>query len=174
MGRHGSQQQELPFRTSYKWGGAREGAGRPKLERPKGLPHSTRPYHDRHHPVHVTWRVVAGLPSLRRKPLARAIGHTVRGINLRQLRERTSFRIVHFSIQPNHVHLIVEAGSKMTLGRGLRGLGIWLARRVNEVVGRRGKVLADRYHARDLMSPREVRNAIVYVLQNHLHHQPSA
>jgi len=117
--------------------------------------------------------VVAGLPSLRRKPLARAIGHTVRGINLRQLRERTSFRIVHFSIQPNHVHLIVEAGSKMTLGRGLRGLGIWLARRVNEVVGRRGKVLADRYHARDLMSPREVRNAIVYVLQNHLHHQPS-
>src|SRR5262249_58176290 len=60
-----------------------------------------------------------------------------------------------------------------TLMRGLRGLGIWLARRVNERLRRHGQVLAERYHARPLTTPLAVRNAIVYVLQNHRHHRPS-
>ena len=55
--------------------------------------------------------------------------------------------------------------------RGLRGLGIWLARRLNEVLGRRGQILADRYHTRALSKPREVLNALVYVPQNHLRHE---
>ncbi len=97
----------------------------------------------------------------------------MRGVTRSHCRRGTSFRILHFSIQPSHVHLIVEAGSKLTLMRGLRGLGIWLARRVNAVLGRTGRVLADRYHARPLATPTAMRNAIVYVLQNHRHHQPS-
>jgi len=137
------------------------------------VPHTARPFHDKHNPEHVTWRIVAGLPSLRRRPLARAVGQTIRSITRSHARRRTSFRVIHFSIQPNHLHLIVEAGSKKTLTEGLRGLGIWLARRVNEVLGRNGPVIADRYHARPLTTPREVRNAIVYVLQNHKHHEPS-
>src|SRR5262249_15376014 len=67
--------------------------------------------------------------------------------------------------------LIVEAGSKLTLSRGLRGLGIWIARRVNLAASTRGRVIADRYHQRALTTPRAVRHAIVYVLQNHLHHR---
>src|SRR5262250_2961190 len=148
--------------------------GRPKSGRPVGVPHRPRPYHDRHFPLHVTWRFVRGLPSLRRLHLARAVGETIRSITVSHQRRRTSFRITHFSIQPNHVHLIVEAGSKLALSRGLQGLGIWLARRFNEKLGRRGRVLADRYHTRELTTPRAVRNAIVYVLQNHLHHKRSA
>src|SRR5262249_10576213 len=73
----------------------------------------------------------------------------------------------------NHLHLVVEAGGKRTLMKGLRGLGIWIGRRVNEALGRSGRVLAGRYHARTLMTPREVRHAIVYVLQNHKHHEPN-
>src|SRR5262249_53190826 len=57
--------------------------------------------------------------------------------------------------------------------RGLRGLGTWLARRLNERLRRRGRVLADRYHQRALTTPRAMRNAIVYVLQNHVHHRRS-
>ncbi len=88
------------------------------------------------------------------------------------LRRDTSFRILHFSIQANHLHLIVEAGSKGTLASGLQGLAIWIARRVNAVLGRRGTVFAERYHARALTYPKDVRNTIVYVLQNHRHHAP--
>lgn len=147
--------------------------GRKAKRRTAGVPHRARPFHDRNHPAHVTWRIVRGIPSLRKLDLARAVGRTFRAITVSHLRRRTSFRVTHFSIQSNHIHLIVEAGSKTTLMKSLRGLGIWLARRVNERLERRGQVLAERYHARALTTPREVRNAIVYVLQNHLHHRRS-
>ena len=150
----------------YKHGGRRPGAGRRKSGRAAGLPHRVRPYHDRHYPAHVTWRLVDGLPSLRRFALARVVGRTMRAITGSHARRQTSFRITHFSIQSNHVHLVVEAGGKLSLSRGLRGLGIWLARRVNERLGRRGRVLADRYHARMLPTPREVHRALRYVLLN--------
>jgi hypothetical protein len=45
---------------------------------------------------------------------------------------------------------------------------------VNRILGRRGRVFGDRYHARPLRTPREVRHAIVYVLQNWLKHTPGA
>ena len=73
-------------------------------------------------------------------------------------------------MQPDHLHLIVEAGDRRSLTAGLRGLAVWIARNVNHRVGTRGNVVRDRYHERPLRTPREVRNAIVYVLQNHRHH----
>jgi putative transposase len=71
-----------------------------------------------------------------------------------------------FSIQGNHVHLIVEAIDEKALARGLQGFGVWFARRLNSVMARRGKVFADRYHAHQLRSLAEARNAIRYVLGN--------
>lgn len=76
------------------------------------------------------------------------------------------FRLVHFSVQRDHVHLLVEGDGHASLRRGIQGLAIRVARAVNCVLGRRGKVWADRYHARLLRTPREVRTALVYVLQN--------
>jgi REP element-mobilizing transposase RayT len=121
--------------------------------------------------VHVTWRLVRSLPSLRLKALSAVVGRTMRAAT--QARGRSTFRIVHFSIQDNHLHLVVEAGSKRTLMRGLRALAIRLARRLNQALGRRGQVLAERYHARPVTTPREMRNLIVCVLHNHRHHRPS-
>ncbi len=166
-------QLELPVKRKRKWGGQRDGAGRPGTGRRIELPHRARPYHDRHHPVHVTWRFVGDLPSLRRPELAAAIAETIRVSSRREERRRSSFGVVHYSIQPNHLHLIVEAGSKTTLTRGLRGLAIWIARRINRLTGRSGRVIADRYHAHELEKPGEVRCAILYVLHNHLHHHPN-
>jgi REP element-mobilizing transposase RayT len=85
-------------------------------------------------------------------------------------RRRFGFRLVHFSVQGNHLHLIVEAADKRALSRGMQGLAIRLARRVNRALGRSGGMFADRYHARALGSPREVRNALAYVLLNRQRH----
>jgi hypothetical protein len=82
--------------------------------------------------------------------------------------------VVHFSVQADHVHLIVEAESRGALSRGLQGLAIRIARAVNRALGLRGKVWGDRYHARALRTPREVRNGLVYVLQNWRKHVPGA
>jgi hypothetical protein len=113
----------------------------------------------------VTIRIVRGLPNLRRRDLTKAIGES-----LRKGKQKKGFRVVHFSIQANHLHLIVEAAGRRVLWRGMTGIGVRVARAVNGVLGRKGRVIADRYHSHDLTRPREVRNAIVYVLTNFKHH----
>jgi REP element-mobilizing transposase RayT len=123
--------------------------------------HAARPALAARHPVHVTMRLRAGLPSLRRKHAFVALWRAFRAG-----RERSGFRLVHFSVQTNHLHLIVEAQHKLALARGLQGLAVRMARGLNRTWRRRGSVFGDRYHARALRTPREVRHALVYVLAN--------
>jgi len=87
---------------------------------------------------------------------------------------RDWFRVVHYSVQATHVHLIVEAEDTETLTSGVRGLMVRIARRVNRLLRRQGRFWADRWHGRDLEGPRQVRNALVYVLQNHKKHADTA
>jgi REP element-mobilizing transposase RayT len=112
--------------------------------------------------VHITLR--ASLRALRRQQVA----HTVLGA----LRDshREGFRIAHYSVQRNHLHLIVEAEGKSALSSAMRGLMVRVARRVNRLLFRHGRFWADRWHAHALTAPREVRNVLRYVLQNHLKH----
>jgi len=77
---------------------------------------------------------------------------------------------VHFTIQGNHLHFICEADDRMRLSRGMQGLAILVAKRLNRRLDRKGKLFAERYHARILRSPRQVRNALVYVLNNSRRH----
>jgi hypothetical protein len=83
-------------------------------------------------------------------------------------------RIVHFSVQSDHLHLLVEADDRADLVEGLRGLCIRIARAVNRLLSRRGRFFADRWHGRALTSPRQVRNALVYVLANFRKHHPQS
>jgi REP element-mobilizing transposase RayT len=90
--------------------------------------------------------------------------------SFRVARERGRFRLVHYSIQGNHLHMIVEATSSRELASGMKSIGARVARAVNRVFERRGPALADRFHARVLRTPREVRNALAYVLLNARRH----
>jgi putative transposase len=60
------------------------------------------------------------------------------------VRERDGCRVVHFTVQSNHLHVIAEARDAMALARGVQALSIRIARAVNRVLGRRGPVFADR------------------------------
>jgi REP element-mobilizing transposase RayT len=84
--------------------------------------------------------------------------------------ERPDFRLVHYSLQGDHAHLIVEAQGKDALACGMKSIAARLARAVNRVSGRSGPVLDGRYHHRSLRSPREVRRALAYVLLNARRH----
>ncbi len=90
---------------------------------------------------------------------------------LRAGRERPGFRVVQYCIEQDHLHLIVEADDEAALCRGMQALSIRMARAVNRVGGGKGKVWAERFHARALKTPREVRNALGYVLNNERRHQ---
>jgi REP element-mobilizing transposase RayT len=116
-------------------------------------------------PLHVTMRVRAGLESLR-GPRAFAVVREA----LRRGKERGEFRLHQFSVQSNHLHLIVEARDRVALARGMQGLATRMAKALNRTWGRRGRVFAERYHALALRSARQVRNALRYVLNNALKH----
>jgi REP element-mobilizing transposase RayT len=79
-------------------------------------------------------------------------------------------RIVHFSVQGNHIHLLIEAADNDALERGMRGLTIRVAKALNRVMARRGPVFADHYHSRIVRTPTEAARALNYVLHNHAHH----
>jgi REP element-mobilizing transposase RayT len=84
------------------------------------------------------------------------------------------FRVLQFSVQRDHLHLLLEADGPTRFARGVQGLAIRVARAVNRILGRRGAVWADRYHSHLLRTPREVRNALVYVLNNWKKHVAGA
>ena len=86
-------------------------------------------------------------------------------------KDRFGTRVVEYSIQSDHLHLIVEALDAKALARAMKGLQVRIARALNRMLGRRGKVFADRYHHRVLGSPRQVRNALAYVLCNARKHR---
>jgi REP element-mobilizing transposase RayT len=119
--------------------------------------------------VHVTLRIAAGIPALRDERLFEKVRFA-----LAAGRERFGFRLVHFSVQSNHLHLIAEAQDGRALALGMQGLSVRVARAVNRALGRRGRLFADRYHARALKTPRAVHFAVRYVLLNARKHQAVA
>ena len=101
------------------------------------------------------------MPKLRRAGFVRAFRDS-----LRQASTRPGFRVVHYSIQEDHVHLIVEAAGKTRLANGMKSVGARFARCVNRTFGRRGAVLKERFHHVVKRTPTEVRRALAYVLLN--------
>src|SRR4051812_31547655 len=153
-----------------KRGGKRRDAGRPRLhERPgllgKEVPHLKRAAFGTRKPVHVTQRVRPDVGYLRKDGPARVLLKA-----FADAADRGGMRIVHYSIQGSHLHLIIEAENAGALSRGMQGLAVRIARRLNCRLGRTGAVFADRYHAHVVSSRRELANAVRYVIDNYRHH----
>ena len=148
-------------------GGWRPGAGRPRKQ--GAVSHDKRSRFPKRFPQHVTLRLGANTPPIAREYLMRRV---IRPCIT--LCEKPFFRVVEFNVLSNHVHLICEADDAMTLARGVQGLAIRLARRLNIALKRKGKFFGPRYHAVALRSPSQVRNTLRYVLLNRKHHAPAA
>jgi len=160
----GPSSKQLTLDFPARWGGARVGAGRKRRTR-GNVPHRARPRQRAAEPVHVTLR--SRLAPLR----SQHVFPTVRlALTRASRRDPARFRLLHFSVQRDHLHLIVEAADKRALSSGLRSVAIRVARYVNDLLSRRGPLWADRWHGRPLRTPREVRNALVYVLANFRKH----
>src|SRR5712692_8916496 len=139
--------------------------GRPPKGPKAGVSHLRREELSRNHAVHVTLRTVSGVGGMRRQRVVSAIEEA-----FRQARIRFGMRIVHYSIQGNHLHLLVEAEDRESLAKGMQGLAIRIAKTLNRLFNRAGQVWADRYHSHVLRTRREVANALRYVLGNFARH----
>ena len=140
--------------------------GRPRTQGRRNVEHVGRPELVARHPLHVTLRVKADIGSLRKAKLYKALRHATYVTAAFQ-----GMRIVHISIQREHIHLLVEAENKQALSRGMQGFKISAAKQINRTLGagrrrRRGSVFADRYHSEAITTPRRARHALAYVLNN--------
>jgi REP element-mobilizing transposase RayT len=162
MRRRGKVQLELPAASG--WGGARAGAGRKLIAARPSPPHRPRPLHVARWPVHVTLRARDAIPSLRSTRVFSSLRDSLAASH------KSAFRVVHFSVQSDHIHLVVEGDAPVALVRGLQGLAGRCAKAVNRAAGRRGRVWSSRYHARALRTPTEARRGLVYVLLNFRKH----
>ncbi|HEX5060779.1 MAG TPA: transposase [Kofleriaceae bacterium] len=149
-------------------GGKRPNAGRKKSDDFKYDPsHAKRPDLFFKHPVHVMLRVLSSVPRLRQRDGYEAIREA-----LLYFVDGASFRVVHISIQRNHLHLVVEAAHKEALARGMQRFAIRAARALNAAFEREGKVFAFRYKAKQIKTAHYARNVIAYVLNNwRKHHE---
>lgn len=116
----------------------------------------------------VTLRAREGIDFLRGDHAFEAMGRALARAN------KEWFRILIWSVQTDHIHLVVEADGRTELIRGVQGLAVRCAKGLNRALGRKGAVWDHRYHARRLSTPREVRAAYVYVLLNHRKHHRAA
>jgi REP element-mobilizing transposase RayT len=151
--------------TSKRRGGFRFGAGRKKSRDLRFDPsHARRPELSFKHPVHVVLRTDWRVPRLRQRrgyeAIRRVLLHCLGG---------NDFRVIHISIQKNHLHLIVEAANKDALTRGMQRLAIRAARALNAGFNREGKVFAFRYSAKQIKTASYARNALSYVLRKASH-----
>ena len=160
-------------------GGKRKGAGRKHIHfLPSGKPLHRRvrkrPKVSTRTPVHVVLRVSKAVGRLRRRKAYHAIRLAILTAAVLGL-----IRVVHVSIQGNHIHLLVEAASEVALARGMKGLQVSAARRLNAAVTAerrlspplRGQVFLTRYHAQIIRTPRQARHCLAYVLNNWRRHR---
>ena len=162
-----SHPRQLSFKEPPTWGGRRAGAGRKPGPQPRVL-HRARPVHRPRHPAHVTLCARPGVASLRAPNVYPLVEQAIAAA------ARPDGRVVQFSVQGEHVHLIVEATDERALSSLVRRVSIRAARAVNRLLARRGPLWDGRYHRHDLTTPRETRNALVYVLANWRKHRDRA
>lgn len=143
-------------------GGARANAGR--SNRSGGVSHGKRPYIKGANPVHVTWRLNGHSVNLRCGQVSEIFKLSAVGA------KKFGLRILHYSIQGNHLHLIVEASGNSDLSRGLRSFVIRFVKGIKRLVRFHGPLFAGRYHLHILKTPKEVKRAMAYVLQNFSKH----
>jgi REP element-mobilizing transposase RayT len=128
------------------------------------VPHTTRVDFKACHPLHVTLRLVER--GSRVRSVLRAVAEAMKVVSRRE-----DCRIVHASIQDDHLHLTVEAASRQALSTGMQAFKTSAARRINRALGRRGRVFADRYHVEVVTTPTQTRAVLCYVLNNWRKHR---
>lgn len=163
-------------------GGPRKGAGRkPKFTR-AGEPHRARPEVPSRYPRHIVLSIRSDVGSLRKRSMYRALRSATIAVAMRELHvdeANGAFRIVHISVQRTHVHMIIEADSKLALTRGMQSFVTSAAKQINAEYSvmrklefrRRGPVFADRYHQEVIKTPRQARRTLSYVLNNWRKHR---
>ena len=141
-------------------------AGRPaKVDR--GIRHIRRERFNKPSALHLTIKVRENKADIQNKRILKALHHAIKRARLQRL------RVIHYTLEYNHAHLVVEANDNKVLHKGMQAFGISIAKAINKMKQVKGAVYKHRYHLRKLKTRREVKNAIQYVFGNGIKHKRS-
>jgi len=142
-------------------------AGRP-AKNDRAIRHIERPKFHRMRSLHLTIKIRENKADIQNKRILIRLAHSIQRARLQGL------KVLHFALEYNHVHLLVEAGSHEILHKAMQALGISFAKGINKIKSRKGAVYKHRYHFRQISTPRDLKNVIHYILQNHRKHRSLA
>jgi len=145
-------------------------AGRPSIltqkQKSNKIYHHSRPHLLSGKPVHVTIKTDKNIiPNLRNKILYKEIRASFKRARL------LGIRIIHFTVQRDHIHFLIEAQNKKQLGQSMRALSISLTKRLSRVLAKKIKALKTRYHLHILKSLKEIKNVANYIQNNGKKHR---
>lgn len=142
----------------------RKGGGRrPKHD--KGIRHIKRPEIKRLTSLHLTVKILKDKAGIKNKQTLALLKHAILKARKKGL------RIIHFTLEYDHVHLLVEANDNEVLGRGMMVFGVTMAKGINRLKSIKGTVYKHRYHFRKINSPRELKNVLHYIFNNGIKHK---
>jgi REP element-mobilizing transposase RayT len=129
----------------------------------KGIRHRKREEISRPRPLHLTIKL--NRADIQNKTVLKILRNAIQRARLRGL------KIIHYSLEHDHVHLFAEGESNLILSKGMQGLGVSLSKRINNALKIKGQRYKTRYHLRVLKSATEVKNVINYILKNGIKHK---
>ncbi|MGZ3724098.1 MAG: transposase [Bdellovibrionales bacterium] len=149
---------QLEFKKVKGWGGKRSGAGRPN--RTGQVSHGKRDPVDLRKPLHITLKLKNRVANLRNN-------RTLKDFRLAIAKAKDfGLFVVHFSLQSNHLHMIVEVKDNDSLTAGMKSLCGRLGKAIRKITGGSGSVFKGRFHLEVIKSPTQMKRALEYVLLN--------
>lgn len=141
-----------------------KGAGRPAIH-DRGIRHIARDKVTKHTSLHLTIKIERLKAGLRNKDVLKQLHDSIKKAR------KIGLRVIHYTLEFDHVHLLVEVDSNQQLAKGMQSFGISFSKGINKIKAQVGKVFKTRYHFRKLKSPNEIKNVIFYILGNSLKHK---
>lgn len=141
-----------------------KGAGRPAMH-DRGIRHIARDVIKKNTALHLTVKIEREKAGLRNKDILKALQSAIFRARLKGL------RILHYTLEYDHVHLLVEADNNQMLATGMQSFGICFSKGINRIKRLVGRVFQTRYHFRKLKSRNEIRNAFNYIVGNSIKHK---
>lgn len=141
-------------------------AGRPALH-DKGIRHTQRPIIKKPTPLHLTIKVRSNKADIQNKVILKALHRAIMRGRLKGL------KVLHYALEYNHVHLLIEADNNKILHIGMQAFGITIAKAINKIKRVIGAVYKHRYHFRQISSLRDFRNVLNYIFSNGIKHKSS-
>ena len=139
-------------------------AGRPaKVD--VGIRHISREKLHRRSALHLTIKVRENKAEIKTKKILKALHHAIKRARLKRL------KIIHYTLEYNHIHLLAEATNNEILHQGMQALGISLSKAINKIKSLKGSVYKHRYHLKKINSRRQYKNVIHYILKNGIKHK---